>query len=57
MLSNSKLQLPCGREVILKIKKLREGQKIAIYPFSIGFGYPFTALGLPCHRHDPDIPL
>ena len=45
------------REVILKIKKLREGQNIAIYPFSRDFGDPFTAIGLPCPGHGPDIPL
>ena len=44
------------REVILKIEKLREGQNIAIYPFSRDFGDPFTAIGLPCPVHGPDIP-
>ena len=45
------------REVILKIERLREGQGIAIYPFSWDFGDPFTAVGLPCPRHGSDIPL
>ena len=45
------------REVILKIKKLREGQNIAIYPFSRDFGDSFTAIGLPCPGHGLDIPL
>ena len=45
------------REVVLRTKKLREGQNIAIYQFSRDFGDPFTAIGLPCLRHDPDIPL
>ncbi len=45
------------KEVILKIKKLREGQNLAIYPFSRDFGDPFTAIGLPCPGHGPDIPL
>ena len=45
------------REVILKIEKLREGQNIAIYPFSRDFGAPFTTIGLPCPGHGPDIPL
>ena len=45
------------REVVLKIEKLREGQNIAIYPFSRDFGDPFTAIGLPCPGHGPDIPL
>ncbi len=45
------------REVILKIKKLREGQNIAIYPFSRDFGDPFTAVGYPCPGQGPDLPV
>jgi hypothetical protein len=45
------------REVILKIKKLREGQNIAIYPFSRDFGDPFTAVGYPCPGQCPDLPM
>ena len=45
------------REVILKIKKLREGQNIAIYPFSRDFGDPFTAVGYPSPGQDPDLPM
>jgi hypothetical protein len=45
------------REVILKIKKLREGQNIAIYPFSRDFGDPFTAVGYPCPGQGPDLPM
>ena len=45
------------RDVILKIERLREGQSIAIYPFSWEFGNPFTAVNLPCPGHGPDIPL
>ena len=45
------------KEVILKIKKLREGQNIAIYPFSRDFGDPFTAVGYPCPGQGPDLPM
>ena len=45
------------REVVLKIKKLREGQNIAIYPFSRDFGDPFTAVGYPCPGQGPDLPI
>ncbi len=45
------------REVVLKIKKLREGQNIAIYPFSRDFGDPFTAVGYPCPGKGPDLPM
>ena len=45
------------REVILKIMKLREGQNIAIYPFSRDFGDPFTAVGYPCPGQGPDLPM
>ena len=44
------------REVVLKIKKLTEGQNLAIYLFSRDFWDPFTAIGLPCPGHGPDIP-
>ncbi len=44
------------REVVLKIKKLTEGQNIAIYPFSRDFGDPFTAVGYPCPGQGPDLP-
>ena len=37
-------------EVILKIKKLREGQNIATYPFSRDFGDP-------CPCQGPDLPM
>ena len=45
------------KEVILKIKKLREGQNLAIYPFSRDFGDPFTAAGYPCPGQGPDLPM
>ena len=45
------------REVVLKIEKLREGQNIAIYPFSRDFGDPFTAAGYPCPGQGPDLPM
>ena len=44
-------------EVILKIERLREGQNIAIYPFSRDFGDPFTAVGYPCPGQGPDLPV
>jgi hypothetical protein len=45
------------REVILKIMKLREGQNIAIYPFSRDFGDLFTAVGYPCPGKGPNLPV
>ena len=45
------------REVVLRIRKLREGQNIAVYPFSMDFGDPFTAIGFHCPGHGPDLPL
>lgn len=45
------------KEVVLRITKLREGQNIAVYPFSMDFGDPITAIGFPCPGHGPDLPL
>ena len=44
-------------EVVLKIKKLREGQNIAIYPYIRDFGDPFTAVGYSCPGKGPDLPV
>ncbi len=45
------------REVVLKIKKLREGQEIAIYPYSMDYGDPMNAIALPCPGIVPDLPM
>jgi hypothetical protein len=45
------------REVVLRITKPREGQNIAVYPFSMDFGDPFTAIGFHCPGYGPDLPM
>ena len=57
MLNNFKQSPRVEREVVLRITKPREGQNIAVYPFSMDFGDPFTAIGFPCPGHGPDLPL
>ena len=45
------------REVLVKIRKLRKGYPIAVFPFSRKYGDPFTAVVFPCPGSGPDLPV
>ena len=41
----------------LKVRKLRKGDPIAVFPFSRKYGDPFTAVVFPCPGSGPDLPV
>ena len=57
MINKSEQTPSVERSAITNIKRLREGQNIAIYPFSMDFGDSFNAIGFPCPGRGPDLPI
>lgn len=45
------------REVVMKIRRLKKGDSIAIFPFSRKYGDFFNAVAFPCPGSGPDLPI